>query len=170
MPSEVGTKVFHGKNQSCSPCRETHRTGGNYANYDAVSICERPLDEALGRERTPPSAHLTRRGPVHYCCGVLSEGRGHHLALPVAAPTYHALIDASWLGAQAPPDRILRAPCGSTAACASFVSTIDALELPCRSCSFQASRSYRPPLQRCCRLWFGSTLRAAALIGACGPN
>ena len=58
------TEVFYGKNQSCRACRETHRTGGNYANYDAVSVCERPLDEALGRERTSTSALWARRRPV----------------------------------------------------------------------------------------------------------
>ena len=55
-----GLGVFPGKNQSCSPCRETHRTGGNYANYDAMSVYERPLDEALGRERTSTSALYAR--------------------------------------------------------------------------------------------------------------
>ena len=35
---EVGTKVFYGKNLFCRAFRETHRTGGNYANYDANSI------------------------------------------------------------------------------------------------------------------------------------
>ena len=50
------TEVFYGKNQSCRACRETHRTGGNYANYDAIHIYPQPLDEALGRERTSTSA------------------------------------------------------------------------------------------------------------------
>ncbi len=49
-------EVFYGKNQSCRACRETHRTGGNYANYDAVHIYTHPLGEALGRERTSTSA------------------------------------------------------------------------------------------------------------------
>ena len=50
------TEVFYGKNQSCRACRETHRTGGNYANYDAMHIYAHPLGEALGRERTSTSA------------------------------------------------------------------------------------------------------------------
>ena len=58
-----GVGVFPGKNQSCSPCRETHRTGGNYANYDAITIYYRPLDEALGRERTSTSALWAGRHP-----------------------------------------------------------------------------------------------------------
>ena len=37
------TEVFYGKNQSCRACRETHRTGGNYANYDAIHIYSHPL-------------------------------------------------------------------------------------------------------------------------------
>ena len=60
---ELGLGVFPGKNQSCSPCRETHRTGGNYANYDAMHIYAHPLDEALGRERTSTSALWAGRPP-----------------------------------------------------------------------------------------------------------
>ena len=60
-----GVGVFPGKNQSCSPCRETHRTGGNYANYDAMTVYDRPLDEALGRERTSTSALWAGRHPEH---------------------------------------------------------------------------------------------------------
>ena len=58
-----GLGVFPGKNQSCSPCRETHRTGGDYADYDAITIYCRPLDDAIGRERTSPSALWARRHP-----------------------------------------------------------------------------------------------------------
>ena len=57
------TEVFYGKNQSCRACRETHRTGGNYANYDAIHIYSDHLDEALGRERTSTSALWARRPP-----------------------------------------------------------------------------------------------------------
>ena len=59
-----GVGVFPGKNQSCSPCRETPRTGGDYADYDAMSVYERPLDEALPWERTcrrPSCGVATRR-------------------------------------------------------------------------------------------------------------
>ena len=59
-----GLGVFPGKNQSCSPCRETHRTGGDYADYDAIHIYPHPLDEALGRERTCPSGLRRGRPPV----------------------------------------------------------------------------------------------------------
>ena len=58
------TEVFYGKNQSCRACRETHRTGGNYANYDAIHIYPHPLGEALGRERTSTSALWAGRPPV----------------------------------------------------------------------------------------------------------
>ena len=57
------TEVFYGKNQSCRACRETHRTGGNYANYDAIHIYPHPLGEALGRERTSTSALWAGRHP-----------------------------------------------------------------------------------------------------------
>ena len=59
-----GLGVFPGKNQSCSPCRETHRTGGDYADYDAIHIYSHPLDEALGRERTSTSALWAGGHPV----------------------------------------------------------------------------------------------------------
>ena len=69
-----GLGVFPGKNQSCSPCRETHRTGGNYANYDAMHIYAHPLDEALGRERTSTSALWAGRHPEPVG---LHDGRVH---------------------------------------------------------------------------------------------
>ena len=80
-----------------------------------------------------------------------SEGVGHRLALPAAAPTHRALLHASQQGAWPLPDRILRAPCGRWAPGASFPSILDALKLPCRSCNLHASRSARPVLSRCRR-------------------
>ena len=36
-----GVGVFPGKNQSCSPCRETPRTGGDYADYIPLKWIQR---------------------------------------------------------------------------------------------------------------------------------
>ena len=87
----------------------------------------------------------------HHHRALSSEGLGHRLALPAAAPTHRTLLDASQQGAQPLPDRSWRAPCGRWASSASFASIPDALKQACRSSSLEASRSPRPPLSRCCR-------------------
>ena len=98
----------------------------------------------------------------HHHRALSCEGLGHRLALPAAAPTHRALVDASQQGAQLLPDRSWRAPCGRWAPSASFTSILDALKLACRSCSLQARISPRPPLSRCCRRCSRRALQAVA--------
>ena len=75
----------------------------------------------------------------HHQRALSCEGLGHRLALPPAAPTHHALVDASQQGAQPLPDRTLRAPCGRLASSASFASIFDALKQACLNSSLEAS-------------------------------
>ena len=108
----------------------------------------------------------------HHHRGASHEGRGHRRALPAAAPTHRALIDASQLAAQPLPDRNLRAPCGKITSGASFVSMLDALNLVCLNCSRKESTSSRPPLSRCCPRCSTRSLQAVApacevTTGAC---
>ena len=98
----------------------------------------------------------------HHHRALSSEGLGHRLALPAAAPTHRTLLDASQQGAQPLPDRSWRAPCGRWASSASFASIPDALKQACRSSSLEASRSPRPWLSRCCRRCSRRALQAAA--------
>ena len=98
----------------------------------------------------------------HHHRALSSEGLGHRLALPAAAPTHRTLLDASQQGAQPLPDRSWRAPCGRWASSASFASIPDALKQACRSSSLEASRRPRPPLSRCCRRCSRRALQAAA--------
>ena len=77
---KIGVGVFYGKNQSCSPCRETPRTGGDYADYDSIQVYSTPQDEALPWERTC-------RRPS---CGVATRSLRRVRATPVCARNLHA--------------------------------------------------------------------------------
>ena len=86
-----GLGVFPGKNQSCSPCRETHRTGGDYADYDAIQVYPTPQVEALRWERTcrRPSCGVATR-----CNYISSRGaeicvRGANAPRNARNPTEH---------------------------------------------------------------------------------
>ena len=89
------------------------------------------------------------------------EGQGHHLALAATAPSVRTPVDASQLGPEPLSDRSLRAPRGRWALAAAFLICLDALKLPCRSCSLLASWSACPLLPRCRRRCSGGALRGS---------
>ena len=127
------------------------------------------LEHAASRRRNLVLLLIQLRGEAailtigqHHHRAPSSEGLGHRLALPAAAPTHRTLLDASQQGAQPLPDRSWRAPCGRWASSASFASIPDALKKACRSSSLEASRSPRPWLSRCCRRCSRRALQAAA--------
>ena len=94
-----GLGVFPGKNQSCSPCRETPRTGGNHAESSPIHIYPHPLGEALGRERTSTSARGRVADQCHYASG------------SARAPTAAASPRRRWTsGLRAAPARTPRRP------------------------------------------------------------
>ena len=98
----------------------------------------------------------------HHHRGTSHEGLGHRLALPAAALPHRALLDASQQGAQALPDRILRAGSRCWTRSASFQSWHEATARACSRASLLANASLRRALSRCCRRCSGRALEVAA--------